>query len=492
MTVLPGHNSSHVLLFGGRSNTTDLGDFWRLDLSHAPYQMSWQLIGHTLPRAGHADILLNDTLIMYYGGIANEIVYFDVQNMKWISPSPRQSLQARQITSPDGPIENEQQKRGLNGGQIGGIVVGVLALLALTTSFLVWNHRRRVQPNRHCSQSRFSLQPPAFPRGNNEPRLSIGSILMRQRSETEDSLIVRMPEPAKIQSRLSVVSFGSQFRVGHREEELKSSSQKTSVSDVQQQVRMDEPDTRNKEQSVEEQQLPAPEDLPKDPPKERRESTTLKRLTLNIFAARQQDESTAGSSGTSASPSSAKLSKRNTISTPTQETPSTSSPTNKRRSSLFRLLQLPMITANGSSKKLTRMSGTGSIGGKSVASIQWVEFNDAMDYKEQSWNYPTHLTVTNPRRSMTIASGRTSICTDGSSPASTPRSPSFPRQYHISESEALSWGDDLVHRINHHRQQQQQQQQQQHQDDEDRHSCGSENTFTLHDHAGRTPPDSQT
>ncbi|KAF7724909.1 hypothetical protein EC973_000568 [Apophysomyces ossiformis] len=487
MTLLPGRSSARAILFGGQSHTTDLGDLWEVHLTEHPAQMTWHLIGESQPRSGHADVLLNSTVLMYYGGSIEDVVYLDLENRKWISPSSRPRLQIRQADAVSGgSIEGKEGKQGLKGGEIAGIVIAVIGFLVLSISYFVWNRRRQRQRNRPSPRSRFSLQPPALSRGNNEARLSLGSILMRQRSETEDSLIVRMPEPAKIQSRISQISFGSQFRICNVEEEEPKAIVSTAdgpkaavVPDMPPTILMDEYESDCNGQDVKERQ----HSLAVDPIKGRRESTTLKRLTLNIFAARQQqDEGTLPSSGTSASPSSLKLSKRNTIGSPILDSPATASPTNRRRSSLFRLLQLPMITATGPPKKLSRASQTGSIGGKSVASIQWVEFNDAMDYKEQHGNASMHLTVTNPRRSMTIASGRTSLCTEASSPASTPRSESFPRQYHLSESEALSWGDDLVDRINHHRQLSQNRRQ----------SFGSDRTFTLHHQEGRSPPDSQT
>ncbi|KAL0082720.1 hypothetical protein J3Q64DRAFT_1752873 [Phycomyces blakesleeanus] len=220
-----------------------------------------------------------------------------------------------------------------------------------------------------------------------------------------------------------------------------------------------------------------------DPPvvskRRRRESKALKRLTLTIFSNRNSQGEDSPVSG---SPSNKFLKRYTIASTPTSESPSPQAPKTSRRSSLFRLLQLPVPAASSASTSAgasssypssasvynkrskgsmldPRPSNVGSIGAKSVASVQWVEFNDAMDYKEQGDSRPVPLSVANPYR-RSVFTTRSSLSLESSnhsahsscanSPLSSPQSPTFvispPSHYHLTMLETMSWGDELMQR----------------------------------------------
>lgn len=432
---LRGMNSHLALVYGGlTTNGEILDDLWILDLSQIP-RLQWTRI--SLPsglsgRAGHTAVLVNDSTVLFYGGSTTNgvktdpaMLLFDLD--RFAIGRKRSRLFARE---PAETVSNEDKQRdhGLRGGAIAGIVVGVLAFVGMSVGFVVWTRHQQRQQRLHFHRgsrvARFSLStpPPSRPTSN-----------MAQ-TGAEDSLGNNNSVQATAAARLSALSFGSDFAVSTSDACLgfPAISIEGSSSD----------DTHVKRQSVVDfvpPQYPEPsrqksrlgssslsslpqkkavvvdnnnnnnsstESIDPPPPTTAQSSSSFKRLTLNLGGSTVAPtlESNTDPFPQPSESSSGAFFKRYSISAASENEKK------KRRSSLFglrasRLLRIPGANNNAQEHTMqppvSRLSVASSAGARSVASVQWVGFNDAMDYKEHHWNPTVRLAVTNQFRQST-------------------------------------------------------------------------------------------
>lgn len=197
----------------------------------------------------------------------------------------------------------------------------------------------------------------------------------------------------------------------------------------------------------------------------RNSSTAFRRLTLNLSSAlRSTNNQQRYDDDMAPSPSS--ILKRYTIAGLASE---------RRRSSMMggnssnnhgirtsRFLHIPGASAFAEEPNPRMSLSASSIGGRSVSSVQWVGFNDQMDYKEQHWNPTVQLAVTNEQQRQSVSSSRaTSLALDSDPYTSSrgtlvsttsPRNSIQQRQqsqqpspaaYRLSMQEMYSWDDTL-------------------------------------------------
>ncbi|KAI8138092.1 hypothetical protein BJV82DRAFT_583163 [Fennellomyces sp. T-0311] len=410
-------------MYGGSRQAELLGDVWRLDLSQTPILVWSQIKSSWPPRAGHTTVPLNSSTFLVYGGQTNDQ---RVASLDYVHLPNRLGKRA--------PMEStgaEEEKGGLNGGAIAGIVIGICVFLAIAISVIVWT--RRQQQRRlhyfHSRSTRFSLSTPP-------PSRPTSTRMGKTTSLPEMSHIVA-PEA----SRLSTLSFGSDFRIPIQQQHQQQQDNRASFSSVS--VPQSRFDTRT-DSFMASLQYPAPAFTQQ----QRRESSgSFKRLTLNISSALR---TTTTRDETTPSPS---ILKRYTVSGLAE----------RRRSSMMfglrasRFLHIPGSNNNDAStsssisnEPLPRMS----YDARSVSSVQWVGFNDTMDYREQQWSPNVQLAVTNQQRRSVSSSRPTSYAAESVGSSSSPRSAVFrfsntsvSEPYRLSIQEIHSWEDHLNHRI---------------------------------------------
>ncbi|CEG64637.1 hypothetical protein RMATCC62417_01574 [Rhizopus microsporus] len=394
---------THVL-FGGENERDILDDLWQLDI-RAPFQMTWTKLEHSRKgRSGHAGVLIDD-LILYYGGqdgpesMVNEPIYFNTTSKRWITKEKPVFLYQRDVQD---SASNDVQ--GISGGAIGGIIVCVIAIIAAGVGFFIW--RRRKQQRHVHSESRaarFSQSP------NNVSlqQLAYGEKIQMTNSmifdnERKPTPFLSLPELAVTNSnntRISAISLGAEFKFSTEDYYHRQSAQSSNLS--RQQMEQDKTS------------------LDKSPESSNKKLDTgtsgFKRLTLNLF-----------SNSSSLHP----------------DTDANQTLGDKRgQSGIFqlrgsRLLQARAPTTSDGNYPGMMYSNHSrqSLGGKSVSSVQWVGFNDTMDYKGNKWRDSStsslHLAVKN-------AANRASSHYTSDSTQSTPRSPMFP--HHLRDSVAIQY-----------------------------------------------------
>ena len=387
--------AGEFLLFGGEtSNHTILDDLWKLTVA-SDRSMTWSRIDYTkasqnYQRSGHASTRLENNIILYYGGqngpntYTTEPLFFNTQTMDWIQPHNGFKVYQHGVDLNKQPAASSNS---LSGGAIGGIIVGIIAVCAIGVGFFVWKRRHRQvhQQSRAMRFSQSATQLHPIPQDQEKQPLD---------DKTTGETKLSLPDVALTQNRISTISLGEEFKFSPND--YHSQSHHSSIPEESHADRLES----------------LAEELTS---RKKRESTGFKRLTLSLFG---------GSSGEPA------VAEKN------------------RSSSLFQLRASRQPATPSTPHHPTRspLHSRTSLGAKSVASVQWVGFNDTMDYRGNNWRDSStssmHLAVKNTRAS--------SYYTNDSSAQSTPRSPRFPNHlrdsvalYHVNESETQSWNTDL-------------------------------------------------
>lgn len=428
-------NNKHVLFGGEQSQVVILDDLWKLDVESA-FKMTWQKVQYNknrqdsnyYKRSGHASTLLGDeNVVLYYGGqngplsLATDPIYLDVSKMEWIHTNNTNGDITIHRDNVDSSITSENH--GLGGGAIIGIVISVIGMVAICIGLFIWRRRQNRQQNIHQKSraARFSQSPtPMYSMQHKDEEKQNSNELIKGENKIgrtgllADKNFLSLPELAlsrqSSNSRISAISLGAEFRFSaneyrHSHQSVGSTSLGGTIPKIE--------FSNNKDS----QPLDVLSEEDTDNDYKKRESIGFKRLTLNLFSGSQQDE----------------ISKKK-----------------DRSSSLFQLRASKLLqsttpaTPDGKfphSPKTSALQSRVSLGAKSVSSVQWVGFNDNMDYKGNNWRDSStssmHLAVTNAQRASSYYSD---------SSQSTPRSPMFPSNlrdsavhYQLNEMEATSW-----------------------------------------------------
>lgn len=424
-------NNNEYILFGGETvNNTILDDMWKLNIDSTSFHMKWTKINYknvdnyNYRRSGHASTLLYDSnVVLYYGGqngshsLATDPIYLDVSKMEWIQTKDmngdnRKTIYKNEVDSNNINQSNGEEKHGLSGGAIGGIIIVVIVICALGIGYFVWKRRNQRRQNIHQTSraARFSQSPTPMKniKQNDCEKLQLddndyrfkGEEYKFEKTKLEHANFLSLPELAlsspsyNKQNRISAVSLGAEFRFSsddyRRHSQLSTDSNKKGRA-----PRNSSNSSFSRHQldtlSEEENKTPTTSDV------KGKESTAFKRLTLNLFSGSQNNQAL----GKKKDRSSSLFQLRSSRLLPQPATPATPDG------------QYP-ISAKGNMSR-------SSLGAKSVSSIQWVGFNDNMDFKGNNWRDSStssiHLAVKNTRAS--------SYYTNDSA-QSTPRSPMFP------------------------------------------------------------------
>ncbi|KAI7873801.1 hypothetical protein K492DRAFT_175301 [Lichtheimia hyalospora FSU 10163] len=447
----------HVLVIGNDNDTKV--NSWLLDLSQTPI-LTWKRINYV---GDHPSSFSSKEI----GRVGN-----------------KRHLVRRELPEEgtNGKSGQSASGGGLNGGAVAGIVVGICAFFALAAGFIFWNRRqqsRRLHFHHKHRAARFSLSTPPPSRPVSEIHHD-GMGIIRTAS---------LPEPHH--TRLSTLSFGSDFHVSmHNDPSYSSVSMPHSRFDsrISRKTLHDMPDTMIQRPepslssssrrpsiqalaSTQQQQQPMVETFhPLSSSSPRNSSTAFRRLTLNLSSALRSSNNNQARPDDDMAPSPSSILKRYTIAGLASE---------RRRSSMFgglgggnssnntgirtsRFLHIPGASAFAEEPNPRMSLSASSIGGRSVSSVQWVGFNDQMDYKEQHWNPTVQLAVTNEQHRQSVSSSRaTSLVLDSdpytssrgtlvstASPRNSiqqrqqPQQPS-PASYRLSMQELYSWDDTL-------------------------------------------------
>lgn len=382
------------ILYGGEKEKEILSDVWKLHVNDT-FKMRWERVNSAsdkMKRSGHASTLLSqDNMILYYGGQQQETdpIYLNLSNMEWIQPNHHHLTR---ISRHDVIEAEEETKKKLNGGIIAAIIIGILVIFGLFIAFLVWKKRVNRQQSIHQQSraARFSHSPPV-------PMQSVQEDYNNSsRRRSSNGL---PPPPAAASHNLVTLPEIALSRHSNKSH--------TSVVSVDGQVQA-QPQPEIIEEEEEEEPVVV---VPPNRDYKRRESTGFKRLTLNLFSSQQQDESVGGGGGAPVT-------------------------TTKKSSNIFQLRSSKLLlqaTTNDSMNKALNNNSRISVGAKSVSSVQWVGFNDNMDYKGNNWrdssNSSMHLAVTNAQRASSYYTNE--------STTSTPKSPLFAS--HLRDSSAIHY-----------------------------------------------------
>jgi hypothetical protein len=326
----------------------------------------------------------------------------------------------------------KEEKHGLSGGAIGGIITSIVAVCALGIGFFVWKRRNQRQRNIHQTSraARFSQSPtPMYDIKQHDcEKLEIDDNFKNKfkgdvhKTKLENANFLSLPElalsPCSKKNRISTVSLGAEFRFSADDYRRQSHLSRDSVilgdSDSIQNKKIAPRNSSNSTFSRHQLESLSEEENKVAPmaDNKRRESTGFRRLTLNLFSGSSQQNNQNFDKKKDRSSSLFQLRASRLLQPDTPATPDGQYP----------------LTAKGNMSRA-------SLGAKSVSSIQWVGFNDSMDYKGNNWRDSStssmHLAVKNTRASSYYTSD---------SAQSTPRSPMFPShlrdpmpQYHANE-----------------------------------------------------------
>ncbi|ORY92087.1 hypothetical protein BCR43DRAFT_497765 [Syncephalastrum racemosum] len=427
--ITPATDEGQAIIHGGYQEETDtyLSDAWQLDMTQAPL-LYWNLIEplsvqHISARAGHRATWGPSTAqvsVVIQGGLtAGQLPARPSTQRLMLTPASDASSRIRLQRRAPPSDEQQTKSAGLGGGAVGGIVVGVLAFVGIAIGLFVWmrryHYKRQLHFHHKSRAARFSLSSPMPSRPTssvkNDSRSSL--FLANQQQRLRSSL------PEVRCARLSTLSLGSEFRISHdgqRPSSLRNSiggdelappmasSGGLSASYASVTMPQSPYDTRIHGKSQRQSRLSIVAHNSNDPPlrpTSRQEETAtvkeeegdetkasspiLKRLTLNFSSAWRP----------SGEPSPSPVLKRYTVA----GDPAMQGQQQQRRRSSFFGLRLPQPASSTAATKST-LGESSRQSMRSVASVQWVGFNDTMDYKEQQWNPSVQLAVTNARRSL--------------------------------------------------------------------------------------------
>lgn len=426
--MTPAANEGQAVVHGGYQEETDtfLNDAWQLDMSQAPllfwYPIENPSVRHLSARAGHVATWESSSMqasVVIQGGLTAGQRPAQPAIQQFVLP-PTSDASSRVQLQRRAPPSDEQQTEsgGLGGGAVGGIVVGVLSFVGIAIGLFVWmrryHYRRQLHFHRKSRAARFSLSSPMPSRpASSVKNDSRSSLFLANQQRLRSSL------PEVRCARLSTLSFGSEFRISH-DSQRPSSLTNSSGGDLTTPMRstgglsasyasvtvpQSPYDTRIHAKAQRQSRLSIvahnSNDISSTPTSRQEEPSAvheeegdemkasppiLKRLTLNFSSAWRP----------SGEPSSSPVLKRYTVAgDPVMQ----GQQQQQRRRSSFFGLRLPQPTLSTAATKGT-IGESSRQSMRSVASVQWVGFNDAMDYKEQQWNPTVQLAVTNPRRSL--------------------------------------------------------------------------------------------
>ncbi|KAK4516274.1 uncharacterized protein ATC70_011244 [Mucor velutinosus] len=441
-------STTHVL-FGGQNNTAILDDMWFLDIN-APFDMKWTKT-NTLTnykRSAHASALIDENVILYYGGqdspssLAADPIYFNITNKEWmLATNQNSNPQTNLGVDLDNNSTGQNERNGISGGTIAGILIGIACILGLGIAYFVWRRRnqRRRQNLNQSRAARFSQSPPSqqhYPEKtanrSSAFHYTSSSIVDDDNEKNTHKLqgaglkegganFISLPELALYNNsnRISTISLGTEFHFS-AEEYRRQSHHSTASSAVAAasassslglqhtipKLEFNDHSTTTKSDTSDSNKYELePQQLQMEPLTEgksvsykRRGSTGFNRLTLNLFGS---------SSNAATDPRHPQDTKKN------------------RSSSLFQLRSSRLLqpntptTPNMTDNRYPHLQSRVSLSAKSVSSVQWVGFNDNMDGWRDSTGSSLHLAVTNAQRS--------SMYHSDSSAQSTPKSPMFPQ-----------------------------------------------------------------
>ncbi|CAO3626002.1 unnamed protein product [Cunninghamella blakesleeana] len=514
-------NNTHAIIYGGLSEKNHLlNDMWWVQLNNHMDDISFHFIDTFIPRAKHAALMISDDHLLinggqYIGSAMDETKIYNINDFNSHIKKNHQHQHHHKLHSRAEPFASNNNNNGLTGGAIVGMVVGILLAVAMAIILFIFiqrKHRQHRTYDIHSRAARFSLSTP--------PRQS-ASILERK------SQNIQSPELAR--TRLSQMSFGSDFRLSINDQPkrqsnliISSSPSSTSLPSIT------PPSSQNHNTTLE---SPSRQlytnwvcETPEPPASITRNSTFVnninnnhllssskdhqphplsmcnnnnstpsiileennnnnhnnkniqndnndpnskniqndnnnnnnhhgkKRFTLNLFKNNLDDTSFQLQSSSATEASSYQLGDTQTT---------------KRRSSLFGLSKFLNLTETTNqemevnnnmkedelyNKDLNQLSiqkeMRASLGSKSVSSIQWVGFNNDMDFSTNRSS--PRLAVMNPRHSYTTISNSSGILSGIASMNSSddlPHHNQSPRNssvYRLSQRELKSWDDNRL------------------------------------------------
>ncbi|KAI8333655.1 hypothetical protein BC941DRAFT_473407 [Chlamydoabsidia padenii] len=454
-------NDTHAVLYGGlSSNSTLLGDLWWLDLAGlTDNKITFTPLTQSIPRAGHVALMLTQSIMLVDGGDHTASSEYNTAIIDLTTKrtdrqfngirryQKRHLVQRSSVQGFSGNMDDESSS-GIGGGVIGAIIVAVLFALCGGILLIVLYQRRQRNYNLRSRAIRFSLSTPSQP----------SESYIEQRS-------IQQPEPAR--TRLSLMSTHSELD-GSSNQATKldryendghpimlnspsrqlyanwvcetpippaSRTSKHVITSSTSCNNFSSMDPRHHSTFINQSTQAAvdhDEDRDDDNGGKKRSSTTFQRLRLSIF--RPLDIGPL-------------ILEHHTQSRPTSLTDDT-----KQRSSMFGLSRFLLSLGEPSSSN-DRAQQTNldiypraSLGSRSVASLQWVEFNNDMDSVEGM--HPRHLAVMNHRQSTATISSSLGISGDNISRPTSPRhipqhnvlQPSHP-SYRLSHRELRTWNE---------------------------------------------------
>ncbi|KAI9308803.1 hypothetical protein BJ944DRAFT_259599 [Cunninghamella echinulata] len=215
-------NTTHAFIYGGLSEKNELlNDMWWIDF-HNHKQLAFTFIGEAIPRAKHAAFFIpRDNILLidggqYIGSAMEETVVYNVNHLS--NPSPINQHHHHHQIKPRSEPPSSSTNSGLTGGAIGGMIIGIVLGIGLAIALFVLIQRKQRQQRTfdiHSRAARFSLSTP--------PRQST-SIMERR------STVIQSPEIAK--TRLSRMSFGSDFRLSLNNDQHQQSQNKRVQSTI--------------------------------------------------------------------------------------------------------------------------------------------------------------------------------------------------------------------------------------------------------------------
>lgn len=226
-------NETHAVLYGGSSASSSLlGDLWWLHLDRLTDNIiDFTPLSHSIPRAGHVASMVTQSLMFVDGGCDSSQTLDDCnsatinltaastsfpwrhQKRQEVQRSPTEdvthgttTISTMAATNTSG---NESFASGIGGGAIGGIIVAVTLALGTGILLFVLYHRQRRQRNYdlHSRATRFSLSTPSHP---------------------SESFASGIQEPSRAKTRHSQLSLDSDFGLIRAVDDR--SSQRTSPS----------------------------------------------------------------------------------------------------------------------------------------------------------------------------------------------------------------------------------------------------------------------
>ncbi|OBZ82266.1 hypothetical protein A0J61_09684 [Choanephora cucurbitarum] len=366
-TTISALEYNRYVLFGGQiENQTVLDDVWQLEIDDV-FQMIWtplnQLSG-IHKRSGHTNTVISD-LILYYGGqdqpssSDTEVIYLDKTKLVWVQMPSLPVYRFASVVA-----GHEAYGEQLSQASIVGIIIAALIIAAGLTVFIIWyfkkKYRHKEPIKSRISQFRKSHKNWPMAEKHGRKRVSAPRLDVIEEGESTEELegnedqLMELPQVVLHDHHKSRISALS----------LGTEFQFSPSEFFHSNARL----------------LPSAES---PVPQKTGPSPRIKQLTLSLLSSNYHPGSN----------------KHIGVRPKTPTTPSTP--------------QTPMSRFLGRHQTSSR----GSVGSQSVSSVQWIGFNDGMDYKESEqdlYNSSSH--------SVQLA------VTNGSAPQTTPNTPTFPAQ----------------------------------------------------------------